>query len=94
MSTDVGMPEPAPGRIRDDILTAQLQGEAVLLDLQTKRYYRLNATGARIWKGLQDLLQPHEIVDALLQEFAVDRATAQAETERTLDDLRAHGLIT
>ena len=32
--------------------------------------------------------------DALVREFEVDRATAQAETERTLDDLRAHGLIT
>ena len=88
------MPQQAPSRIRDDVLTAQLQGEAVLLDLQTKRYYRLNATGARIWKGLQDLQQPDEIVDALVGEFEVDRATAQAETERTLDDLRAHGLIT
>jgi len=88
------MPEQAQSRIRDDILTAQLQGEAVLLDLQTKRYYRLNATGAMIWKGLQDLLQSREIVDVLVQEFEVDRATAQAETERTLDDLRAHGLIT
>jgi len=88
------MPEQAPSRIRDDILTAQLQGEAVLLDLQTKRYYRLNATGAMIWKGLQDLLQSREIVDVLVQEFEVDRATAQAETERTLDDLRAQGLIT
>ena len=88
------MPEQAPSRIRDDILTAQLQGEAVLLDLQTKRYYRLNATGARIWKGVQDLLPPHEIVDALVREFEVDRATAQAETERALEDLRAQGLIT
>ncbi len=88
------MPQQAPSRIRDDVLTAQLQGEAVLLDLQTKRYYRLNATGAMIWKGLQDLLQSREIVDVLVQEFEVDRATAQAETERTLDDLRAQGLIT
>ena len=88
------MPQQAPSRIRDDVLTAQLQGEAVLLDLQTKRYYRLNATGAMIWKGVQDLLDSHAIVDALVREFEVDRATAQAETERTLDDLRAQGLIT
>ena len=66
------MPQQAPSRIRDDVLTAQLQGEAVLLDLQTKRYYRLNATGAMIWKGVQDLLDSHAIVDALV------RATDQA----------------
>jgi hypothetical protein len=65
-----------------------------LLDLQTKRYYRLNATAARIWKGLEQALEPPQIVDALVDEFAVDAATAQAEMDRALEDLRARGLVT
>ena len=80
--------------IPDEVLTAQLEGEAVLLDLQTKRYYRLNATAARIWKGLEQALEPPQIVDALVDEFAVDAATAQAELDRALEDLRARGLVT
>jgi hypothetical protein len=80
--------------IPDNVLTAQLEGEAVLLDLQTKSYYRLNATAARIWKGVEDRLEPSQIVNVLMEEFAVARATAHAETERTLSDLRARGLLT
>src|SRR2546423_13075248 len=89
---------PMPGEptytIPDQVLTAQLEGEAVLLDLQTKSYYRLNATAARIWKGVEDRLEPSQIVNLLMDEFAVARTTAQAETERTLHDLQARGLLT
>jgi coenzyme PQQ synthesis protein D (PqqD) len=80
--------------IPDDVLSAHLEGEAVLLDLRTKRYYRLNATAARIWRGLELALEPPRIVDALVDEFAVDAATAQAEMDRALEDLRARGLVT
>jgi hypothetical protein len=81
-------------KIRDDVLAAHLEGEAVLLDLRTKHYFRLNATAARIWKGLEQSLEPPQIVDVLCDEFAVDAATARAEVERALEDLRARGLVT
>jgi len=80
--------------IREDVLTAHLEGEAVLLDLKTKQYYQLNGTAARIWKGLEQALEPPRIVDALVAEFAVDAATARAEMERVIEDLRARGLVT
>ena len=88
------MPGEPTMNIRDDVLAAHLEGEAVLLDLQTKRYYRLNATAARIWKGLEQALGPPQIVDALVDEFAVDAATAQAAMDRALEDLRLRGLVT
>lgn len=66
----------------------------MLLDLKTKRYYRLNSTAARVWKGLEDKLEPREIVDALVQGFDVDRVIARAGTECALEDCRARGLIT
>jgi len=87
------MPGETTYTIPDDVLTAQLQGEAVLLHLQTKSYYRLNATAARIWKGVEDRLEPSQIVHVLMQEFAVAKQTAQAETERTLRDLLTRGLL-
>ena len=80
-------------KIRDDVLAAHLEGEAVLLDLRTKHYYRLNATAARIWKGLEQSLEPPQIVDALVDEFAVDAATARTEVDRVLADLGARGLV-
>ena len=81
-------------KIRDDVLAAHLEGEAVLLDLETKCYYRLNATAARIWKGLEQSLEPPQIVDVLVDEFSVDAATARTEVDRVLADLGARGLVT
>ena len=80
-------------KIRDDVLAAHLEGEAVLLDLETKRYYRLNATAARIWKGLEQALEPAEIAKALVTEFDVDPVTAQAELDRAIGELRTRGLV-
>jgi Coenzyme PQQ synthesis protein D (PqqD) len=54
----------------------------------------LNATGARIWKALEQRLEPPQIVDALVAEFEVDEATARSEVDRALSDLRARGLVT
>ena len=79
--------------IPDDVLTAHLAGEAVLLNLRTKQYYQLNATAAVIWTSLEQALEPPRIVDALVEEFAVDPATAEAEMERVIEDLRARGLV-
>ena len=80
--------------IRSDVLVAHLDGEAVLLDLQTKRYYRLNATAACIWTGLEQSLERPQIVDALVAEFDVDAATAGVEVDHALENLRARGLVT
>jgi hypothetical protein len=81
-------------KIRADVLVAHLQGEAVLLDLKTKQYFRLNATAARIWKGLEQSLEPPQIEAALVDEFTVDAATARTEVARTLEGLRTRGLVT
>ena len=81
-------------RIREDVLVAHLEGEAVLLDLHSKRYYRLNATGARIWKGLEQSLAPDEIVAGLAAEFDVDANTARSEVDRVIGDLGERGLVT
>lgn len=81
-------------KVRDDVLVAHLEGEAVLLDLHSKRYYRLNATGARIWKGLEQALAPDQIVAGLVAEFDVDGVTARAEVDRVIGDLGERGLVT
>lgn len=80
-------------RVSPDVLTAHLEGEAVLLHLGTKQYYRLNETGAAIWKGLERGLDEPAIVADLTREFDVDSDTAAAELRRTLDELRERGLL-
>ena len=79
--------------ISKDVLTAHLQGEAVLLHLDTKQYYRLNETGAAIWRCREEGIDLADIASQLVAEFDVDLATAKAEVQRVLGELRERRLV-
>jgi len=80
-------------RIPEDVLTAHLSGEAVLLHLGTKRYYRLNETGAAIWRELEARSGREHIVSALCERFDVPRQDAEASVAALLATLEAQGLL-
>jgi len=80
-------------RISDDVLAAHLEGETILLDFQTKRYYRLNATASAIWKGLERQQTKEAIVTELTRQFDADPGTAAAAFDELLRDLAARGLL-
>jgi hypothetical protein len=79
--------------VPDEVLTAHLEGEAVLLHMDTKNYFRLNATAALLWKGMERGLERGQLLDSLLAEFEVDRPTAAAELDRLLGELAERGLV-
>ena len=79
--------------IPSQVLVAHLDGEAVVLHMDTKRYYRLNDTGARIWKGLERRERVSQIVTSLCAQFTVPRETAQREVESMIRDLLDNGLL-
>ena len=79
--------------VPDEVLTAHLEGEAVLLHMDTKNYFRLNATAAVLWKGLERGLGREALLDDLLAHFEVDRPTAAAELDRLLGELAERGLL-
>jgi len=76
-----------------DVLAAHLEGEAVLLNMDTKDYFRLNATAACVWKGLERGLDHQALVDELLKNFEVEPADAAGELDRLLEELEQRRLI-
>jgi hypothetical protein len=70
-----------------EALVATLSDGAVLLNLQTKRYFSLNETGTRIWEMVQQTVDEDTIVAALLREYEVEEPMARAEVRRILDEL-------
>jgi hypothetical protein len=76
-----------------NVLVAHLEGEAVLLDLTTKRYFRLNATSATIWRAVEEGKSRDEIVHALLESFEVDASVAAPAVDEMLSDLEQRGLL-
>ena len=76
-----------------DVLAAHLDGEAVLLHMETKDYFRLNATAACVWKGLERGLDRQGLVDELCANFEVEPAAAGEELDRLLGELKARSLV-
>lgn len=82
------LPVPSP-----NVLAAHLDGEAVLLDLSTKRYFRLNATGAAIWQGLEAGHGRDEIAGSLVDRFEVERDVAMQAIDDLVAELTERGLL-
>ena len=76
-----------------EVLAAHLEGEAVLLHMETKEYFRLNATAACVWKGLERGLDRQGLVDELCANFEVEPGPAAEELDRLLEELRARHLV-
>jgi hypothetical protein len=70
-----------------EALVATLSDGAVLLNLQTKRYFSLNETGTRIWEMVQQTADEETIVATLLGEYDVEETMARSEVRRILDEL-------
>ena len=70
-----------------EALVATLSDGAVLLNLQTKRYFSLNETGTRIWELVQQTADEETIVATMLREYEVDETMARTEVRRILDEL-------
>ena len=88
--------ESAEGVVQNDkcMLTELADGTGVLLHLETKFYYTLNATGVEVWKALSGGPKTApELADKISEEFEVDVATAQAGVIGVLETMLSEGLV-
>jgi len=75
------------------VLVSHLEGEAVLLHMGTKRYFRLNRTGAYIWKALEAGSDVEAIAPSLVETFEVTLPEAEAAVKALVGDLVEGKLI-
>ena len=75
------------------VCTAVSDKEAVLLHLDTKKYYSLNHTGLRIWQMLSDGKTPADIVAQLQTEFDVTPERARESVITLMSELISEKLL-
>jgi hypothetical protein len=71
-----------------------MDGEAILINLGTGAYYSIGSTGGFIWSLVERRLSIQDIVESVMEHYAVVRATAEADVLRLADELCAEGLVT
>ncbi len=67
--------------------------QAALLHLDTKRYYSVNETGAKIWSVLESEPSPEAIAAELSREYDLGQAEALPYVLEFLDELDKEGLV-
>jgi len=67
-------------------------GEGVLVDLQKKRYYRLNETAMLVWRSLEENAPFEAIVKQMTDAYDVGVEQATASVRRILGDLETYKL--
>jgi hypothetical protein len=79
--------------IPDTVLFRELDGEAVILNLDTESYLGLDPVGTRMWNVLTEQSSIEAAYQVLLSEYDVAPETLRADIERLLGDMLEHKLI-
>lgn len=69
------------------------EGEGVLVDLNSRRYYTLNETALFVWRLLEEGTPAGEIVRELTEAYEVTPEQAAASVERLLAELSLRNLL-
>ncbi len=79
---------------REQIVCTEFdEGEGILVDLKTRRYYQLNETALLIWKGLEKGCEIDEIVAQVVADYEVQPANAKNSVENLISRLKSYKLI-
>ena len=75
------------------VLLRELDGESVLLNLDSERYYGLDEVGTHRWKVVTSSATIGDAYEALMAEYDVGPELLAADMRSLLTDLVAHGLL-
>lgn len=79
--------------VPERVLFRDLAGEAVLLELESGRYFGLNEIGTRIWNLLQPGSPLDAVFNALLDEYEVAPERLHEDLLGFIERLASQGLL-
>jgi hypothetical protein len=80
-------------KVPEDVLISSLQSEAVLLNLDSERYFGLDEVGTRIFSVLTSSPSIEAAYEQLLVEYDVDANVLRADLLALVEQLVAQGLV-
>ena len=80
--------------ISSEVLTQELDGETVILDLKSESYFGLDEVGTRIWQLLQEQEDIETITATMLNEYDVEEQQLEMDIQNLLTQLNEAGIVT
>jgi len=76
-----------------EVLSTEVEGEAVLLNLENGQYYSLDEVGTRMWALLTEHGEVELATQAMLEEYDVDEEELRRDMLHLVEELAMHGLV-
>jgi hypothetical protein len=77
----------------DDLAWRTVDEEMIAIDVRDSTYLTANDSGALLWVALAAGATKEQLASSLVDTYGIDAATAAADVEQFLSDLREHGLL-
>ncbi len=80
-------------KISSEVVTQEIAGETVVLDLNSESYFGLDKIGTRLWQLLQQQEDLQGITEIMLNEYDVEEKQLQNDLQKLVSELVDEGLI-
>jgi DNA-directed RNA polymerase delta subunit len=77
----------------EEVIEAEIDGEKVMMDIESGHYYGLDTVAGQIWQLLEQPMNLSQLVETLTAEFEVSAEQCQNDIAPFLEDLEKNGLI-
>jgi Coenzyme PQQ synthesis protein D (PqqD) len=78
---------------RDRVMSQQVEGDAVLLDVDSGEYFALDDVGSLVWELCDGSRSVADMAELISAEFDVDASTALVDAIELLESLAGAGLV-
>ena len=78
---------------KSGLMTANMNGDAVMMDISTGKYFNLGQTGGRIWELLEEPMTIEKLLRTLTAEYDVSYERCKADTLPFLQKMADKGLL-
>lgn len=84
-------------KLKKGFIVREIAGETVVLpsgdDLDLSKMFCLNETARFLWNHLEEGAELADLVNSVLEEYAVDRERAEASVSRFVTKLNENGFL-
>ena len=77
----------------ETVFAQEVDGEMVLLDMESENYFGLDEVGTAIWQAMQEKETLKEVFDVLLEQYEVEEEMLEHDLSDFVEKLVESGLV-
>jgi hypothetical protein len=76
-----------------EMVSADMDGEMVMMSIENSAYYGLNAVGSDLWEAMENPVSITALCNHVTENFDIDLVACQSDVMELLTDLRERNLV-